>query len=167
MDKNQSIDWRRVVSAACLKCDWTALARTARGPPELAAMVGEAFRRDIARTDAAQPVARHTMPPSPVEEPAAEAAPPPPADPEPLPAQVDGRAVEAAALLGVEEIDDATWAQSKSCSRCARAKSLKSGPEARSTPFRGSGVASAAVRSASRTRRLASRSRARTPARGD
>jgi hypothetical protein len=56
---NAQIDWRRVVSAACLKCDWTALAKAAIGSTELATMVGEAFRmigrsieNDIARVDA-------------------------------------------------------------------------------------------------------------------
>ena len=109
MDKNQPIDWRRVVSAACLKCDWTALARTALGSPELAAMVGEAFRmigstieRDIARAEAVQQAPPQTIPPSPVEDVAAETAPPPPADPEPPLPKVDERVVEAAALLGVE-----------------------------------------------------------------
>ena len=65
-----SLDWRRVVSAACLKCDWRALAQAALGSTELSAMVGEAFRligqsieRDIARANAQATATRAAVPP--------------------------------------------------------------------------------------------------------
>jgi hypothetical protein len=98
----EKVDWRRVVSAACLKCDWTALARTALGSPELAAMVGEAFRMIGASIE--QDIARADAPPSPpataipVEEPTRDE----PAEPDPAPASiVDERVANAATLLGV------------------------------------------------------------------
>ena len=67
-----AIDWRRVVSTACLECDWSAIATTALGSRELAAMVGEALRmigrsieNGIAQTEA-------QAPPVPVDEPSVE-----------------------------------------------------------------------------------------------
>lgn len=94
---DSSVDWRRVVSTACLKCDWTTLAKAALGSNELAAMVGEAFRaigrsieHDIARAESATP------PQSPPDEtPRVDA----PADHAPV--VIDAATAEAAALLGV------------------------------------------------------------------
>jgi hypothetical protein len=67
--QSSPLDWRRVVSTACLKCDWGALAKAALGSTELSAMVGEAFRligqsieRDIARADA-EAATRAPIPP--------------------------------------------------------------------------------------------------------
>src|SRR5690349_19988433 len=66
-----SIDWRRIVSRACLKCDWTAIAKATLGSDDLAERVGDAFRligqsleKDIAPTPASTPPSFPTDPPS-------------------------------------------------------------------------------------------------------
>lgn len=104
---DSSVDWRRVVSTACLKCDWTALAKAALGSNELAAVVGEAFRvigrsieHDIARAESAGPP---QSPPDPLtsenrtddETPGVDAL----ADDAPV--AIDAATAEAATLLGV------------------------------------------------------------------
>jgi hypothetical protein len=106
-----SIDWRRVVSTACIKCDWTSVARVALGSNELTAMVGEALRMigrsieaDIARAEAEGP----PPPPPPIEpvpivdESAAAEAPRVEAEtPKPPISTADEAAMNAATLLGV------------------------------------------------------------------
>jgi len=110
-----SIDWRRVVSTACLTADWTALATAALGSTDLAALVGEAFRsigrsieKDIARIEAqarAVDDATETRPVSETDD-AGERHEPPQAEEtreEPSPTVfVDVAAVEAATILGVD-----------------------------------------------------------------
>ena len=98
-----AIDWRRVVSTACLECDWSAIATTALGSRELAAMVGEALRmigrsieNGIAQTEA-------QAPPVPVDEPSVEREDSPEVEnvDEASSPPADERAMHAASLLGV------------------------------------------------------------------
>lgn len=102
---DSSVDWRRVLSTACLKCDWTALARTALGSPELAAMVGEAFRmigatieRDIVRGAEAEAASSPVVPPNPSDATPHE---PPHSDNESVAPPIDERTENAAARLGI------------------------------------------------------------------
>jgi hypothetical protein len=102
-----SVDWRRVVSTACLKCDWTALAKAALGSNELAAMVGEAFRaigrsieHDIAHAESATPP--QSPPDPPTSQHRTDDEPPGVGEPENhAPVVIDAATAEAAALLGV------------------------------------------------------------------
>src|SRR5689334_15534641 len=98
-----AIDWRRVVSTACLKCDWTSLAEAALGSTQLAGMIGDAFRiigqsieHEIGQAEAAH--LRDEPPPIPEVKCAAEPAPTVLIEPE---------VAEAAALLGIEVDADA------------------------------------------------------------
>jgi hypothetical protein len=128
------IDWRRVVSTACLKCDWTSVARVALGSNELAAMVGEALRMigrsieaDIARVQPEEP------PPPPIESiPSVDES--PKADtprveaeaPKPPISAADEAAVNAAELLGIAV--DATADEIRAALR-ARLSSSKLHPD--------------------------------------
>ena len=104
---DSSVDWRRVGSTACLKCDWTALAKAALGSNELAAMVGEAFRvigrsieHDIARAESAAPPQTPSDPPT-SQHRTDDKTPSVDAPEDDLPVVIDAATAEAATLLGV------------------------------------------------------------------